>query len=116
LGLSQADTFDKVDPIFFKFDAAIVAVTAYAIAENPQPIARHLRKEEVDDLLRKRHDETRCRVLVILQAIQIPPPNGGEVRTDVAIAFYYFYYPMAFWPRPPTTGRYRRLPKETPNQ
>jgi len=49
----QGDTFDKVEPIYFKLDAAIVAVTAFAIAENPQPIARHLGKEEVDELLKK---------------------------------------------------------------
>jgi hypothetical protein len=49
----QGDTFDKVDPVFFKLDAAIVAMTAFAIAENPAPIARHLRKEEVEDLLKK---------------------------------------------------------------
>jgi carboxypeptidase Q len=48
----QGDTFDKVDPIFFKLDAAIVAVTAYTIAESPHPIARHLRKEEVKELLK----------------------------------------------------------------
>jgi len=49
----QADTFDKVDSIFLKHDAAIVAVTAFAIAESPAPIARHLRREEVDKLLKK---------------------------------------------------------------
>jgi len=49
----QGDTFDKVDAIFLKLDAAIVAVTAYAIAEHPHPIARHLRQNEVDELLKK---------------------------------------------------------------
>lgn len=49
----QGDTFDKVDPIFLKIDAAIVAVTAYAIAEHPQPIARHLSRQEVDEFLKK---------------------------------------------------------------
>lgn len=49
----QGDSFDKVDPVFFKLDAAIVAITAFAIAENPDPIGRHLRKDEIDELLKK---------------------------------------------------------------
>lgn len=52
----QADTFDKVDPAFLKLDAAIVAVTVYAIAENAQPLARHLGKEEVNEYLKNLHD------------------------------------------------------------
>jgi hypothetical protein len=56
----SSDTFDKVDPILFKTDAAIVAITAWAIAQDPKPIAPHidhaavaeiLKKAELDDLL-----------------------------------------------------------------
>jgi carboxypeptidase Q len=48
-----SDTYDKVDPLFFKTDAAIVAVTAWAIANDPKPIAPHLDHAAVADLLKK---------------------------------------------------------------
>jgi len=34
-----SDTYDKIDPLDFKAGTAIVAVTAWAIAEDPKPIA-----------------------------------------------------------------------------
>jgi len=49
----QGDTFDKVDPLQFKADAAIVAVTAQAIADSPGPFARHLSHQEIGSVLRK---------------------------------------------------------------
>jgi hypothetical protein len=48
-----SDTFDKVDPLFFKTDAAIVAVTAWAIAQDPKPIAPHLDHKAVTEILKK---------------------------------------------------------------
>ena len=48
----SSDTFDKVDPIFLKADAAIVAVTAYVIAQIPKPIAQHLDHSAVGQILK----------------------------------------------------------------
>lgn len=52
----SGDTFDKVDPLDFKAGAAIVAVTAYALAQNPQPIAPHLDHAAVAEILKKLPD------------------------------------------------------------
>jgi hypothetical protein len=41
------DTFDKVDPLFLRTGAAVVATTAYAIAQQPEPIAPHIGTESV---------------------------------------------------------------------
>ena len=49
----SSDTFDKVDPVDFKTDVAIVAVTAYAIAQNPQAIAPHIDHAAVSDIVKK---------------------------------------------------------------
>ena len=49
----SSDTFDKVDPLNFKAGAAIVAVTAYAIAESPKPIAPHIDHAAVGDIIKK---------------------------------------------------------------
>jgi len=49
----SSDTFDKVDPILFKADAAVVAVTAYVISQMPQPIAPHLDHAAVGEILKK---------------------------------------------------------------
>jgi hypothetical protein len=49
----SSDTFDKVDPILFKADAAIVAITAWAIAKDPQPIAPHIDHAAVAEILKK---------------------------------------------------------------
>jgi len=49
----SSDTYDKVDPLFFKTDAAIVAVTAWAIAQDPKPIAPHLDHKAVAEILKK---------------------------------------------------------------
>jgi len=46
------DTLDKVDPLDFKGDVAIVAVTAYALADSEPPIARHLDHEGVEEILK----------------------------------------------------------------
>ncbi|MBZ5721854.1 MAG: M20/M25/M40 family metallo-hydrolase [Acidobacteriia bacterium] len=49
----SSDTFDKVDALNFKADAAVVAVTAYAIAEDARPIAPHLDHAAVGEILKK---------------------------------------------------------------
>ncbi len=49
----SSDTFDKVDPLYLKGGAAIVAVTAWAIVQNPQPIAAHADHAAVADILKK---------------------------------------------------------------
>jgi len=49
----SSDTFDKVDPVDFKAGAAIVAVTAYAIAQNPNPIAPHIDHAAVGAIIKK---------------------------------------------------------------
>jgi carboxypeptidase Q len=46
------DTFDKVDPINFKADAAVLAVTAYVVAELPQPIAKHIDHAAVGEIIK----------------------------------------------------------------
>ena len=49
----SSDTFDKVDPLFFKTDAAILAITAYDIVQNPQPLAPHIDHAAVGEILKK---------------------------------------------------------------
>jgi carboxypeptidase Q len=49
----SSDTYDKVDALDLKGDAAIVAVTAWAIVEDPKPIANHLDHAAVAEMLRK---------------------------------------------------------------
>lgn len=49
----SSDTYDKVDPIDFKAGAAIVATTAWVIAEDPKPIASHLDHAAVREILKK---------------------------------------------------------------
>jgi len=49
----SSDTYDKVDPIDLKAGAAIVAVTAWAIAEDPKPIAGHLDHAAVAEILKR---------------------------------------------------------------
>jgi carboxypeptidase Q len=49
----SSDTFDKVDALDFKADAAVVAVTAYALAENDKPIAAHLDHAAVGEIVKK---------------------------------------------------------------
>ena len=48
----SSDTFDKVDSLNFKADEAIVAVTAYALAESEKPIAPHLDHASVGEILK----------------------------------------------------------------
>jgi carboxypeptidase Q len=47
------DTFDKVDPLFLRTGAAVVATTAYAIAQQPKPIAPHIGTESVRQNLQR---------------------------------------------------------------
>jgi hypothetical protein len=47
------DTFDKVDGLDFRAGTAIVAVTAYALAQSDQPLAPHLDKPAVGELIKK---------------------------------------------------------------
>jgi hypothetical protein len=49
----SSDTFDKVDAIDLKAGTAIVAVTAWAIAEDDKPIASHLNHAAVAEILKK---------------------------------------------------------------
>jgi carboxypeptidase Q len=49
----SSDTFDKVDGLDFKAGEAIVAVTAYAIAQSETPIARHIDHAAVGEILNK---------------------------------------------------------------
>jgi Iap family predicted aminopeptidase len=49
----SSDTFDKVDPLFFRADAAILTITAYDIVQNPQPLAPHIDHAAVGDILKK---------------------------------------------------------------
>ena len=49
----SSDTYDKVDALDLKGGAAIVAVTAWAIAEDPKPIAGHLDHAAVAEILKK---------------------------------------------------------------
>ena len=49
----SSDTFDKVDPVDLKAGAAIVAVTAYVIAQYPNPIAPHIDHAAVGAIIKK---------------------------------------------------------------
>jgi len=49
----SSDTFDKVDSLDFKGGEAIVAVTAYAIAQSETPIAPHIDHDAVGEILKK---------------------------------------------------------------
>ncbi len=48
----SSDTLDKVDALDFKAGEAIVAVTAYAIAQSETPIAPHIDHEAVGEILK----------------------------------------------------------------
>jgi hypothetical protein len=49
----SSDTYDKIDAIDFKAGSAIVAVTAWKIANDPQPIASHIDHAAVSEILKK---------------------------------------------------------------
>src|ERR1700687_4472827 len=49
----SSDTLDKVDGLDFKAGEAIVAVTAYTIAQSETPIAPHLDHQAVGEILKK---------------------------------------------------------------
>ncbi len=49
----SSDTLDKVDGLDFKGGEAIVAVTAYAWAQNDTPIAQHIDHAAVGEILKK---------------------------------------------------------------
>jgi hypothetical protein len=49
----SSDTYDKVDPIDFKAGAAIVAVTAWVVADDPKAIAPHIDHAAVAEILKK---------------------------------------------------------------
>jgi carboxypeptidase Q len=48
----SSDTLDKVDPLEFKADEAILAATAWALAESDKPIAPHIDHEAVGEILK----------------------------------------------------------------
>ncbi|HEX8811834.1 MAG TPA: M20/M25/M40 family metallo-hydrolase, partial [Terracidiphilus sp.] len=47
-----SDTIDKVDPLEFKAGEAIVAATAWIVAENDKPIASHIDHAAVAEILK----------------------------------------------------------------
>jgi hypothetical protein len=47
-----SDTLDKVDALDFKADEAIVAATAWAIADSDKPIAPHIDHEAVEEIVK----------------------------------------------------------------
>jgi len=49
----SSDTFDKVDGLEFKAGEAIVAVTAYALAQSDTPIAPHIDHDAVEEIVKK---------------------------------------------------------------
>jgi Peptidase family M28 len=49
----SSDTFDKIDTLDFKGGEAILAVTAYTIAQTEAPIAPHIDHEAVGEILQK---------------------------------------------------------------
>ena len=49
----SSDTLDKIDALDFKGGEAIVAVTAYEIAQSETPIAPHIDHEAVDEIIKK---------------------------------------------------------------
>jgi hypothetical protein len=49
----MADTIDKVDPHSLATGAAVIAVTAFALADSPQPFAKHLDHAGVAEVLKK---------------------------------------------------------------
>ena len=53
----SSDTYDKVDPVNFKTDVAIVAMTAYAVVQDPKPIAPHIDNAAVGEIVKEAHLE-----------------------------------------------------------
>jgi Zn-dependent M28 family amino/carboxypeptidase len=49
----SSDTIDKVDTLDFKAGTALVAVTAYAIAQSDKPIAPHIDHAAVGEILKE---------------------------------------------------------------
>ena len=49
---SISDTFDKINPHILAVNTAVLAITAYELAEARQPVARRLTRDEVKDFLR----------------------------------------------------------------
>ena len=54
----SSDTYDKVDPIDFKSGEAIVAATAWVIANDRKPIAEHIDHAAVAEILKKKEGLT----------------------------------------------------------
>jgi len=48
-----SDTFDKVDPLQFHADTAVLAISTYVIANLPQPIAPHIDHAAVGEILKQ---------------------------------------------------------------
>jgi len=49
----SSDTYDKVDPVDFKAGGAIVAATAWVVAQDPKPIAPHIDHAAVAQIMKK---------------------------------------------------------------
>ena len=63
----SSDTIDKVDPLDFKAGTAIVAVTAYVIAQDSKPIASHIDHAAVAEILKKAELEDLLKTLGVWQ-------------------------------------------------
>lgn len=62
-----SDTLDKVNEHDLASGAAVVAVTAYAVAERPAPLAPHLDRKAVGELLKKEQLDEFLRAVGIWQ-------------------------------------------------
>src|SRR6266853_5974752 len=52
---AASDTFDKVDLRELKINTALAAVTAWGIADRPEPLGKRLSRTETERLLKEMH-------------------------------------------------------------
>jgi len=52
---AASDTFDKVDIRELKINTALAAVTAWGIADRPEPLGKRLSRIETERLLKEMH-------------------------------------------------------------
>ena len=52
------ETLDKIDPLNLDAGCAIVAVTTYALADRPDPIAKYIDHAAVADIVKRAHFDT----------------------------------------------------------
>jgi hypothetical protein len=58
---AASDTFDKVDIRELKINTAIAALTAWGIADRPEPLGKRLSRAEIADLLKNTGLDTKMR-------------------------------------------------------